>query len=370
MEYPQVRQIGLNLQANIAGVGVEVIHSNFKSATPGVLGVRGSYPIIHNLNFGASFVMDMNQLAGLPDSDGDDYPDYYDYYPDDSDKWDDSLKYRNIYIEMMETAGHGFEEVKFQTWYQDSKYYNDYNPSTAKSNRISGFALDVTYTLTPKITLYSQFGMLLGEINDTINYTGEDRKLGFGLVPVGARATLGPVKLMGEFRIASERFLFNYWDKAYDVNRVTVDSIIVTRESQLYKYGNLIGIYAQAEMSVMNLVNLGIGYQNMQGDNWDKDTEAYNPGEGNQTFLTTIGINPSLIPKVGKAEAFYQQSNIPDPFEFAPSASTIWGYNVGVELSSGVMLVYQARTTYISDLDNPGEFLPVKSLQIETQFVF
>ena len=43
---------------------------------------------------------------------------------------------------------------------------------------------------------------------------------------------------------------------------------------------------------------------------------------------------------------------------------------MGVEVSSGIMLIYQARTTYISDLDNPGNFLPVKSLQIETQFVF
>ena len=76
MEYPQVRQIGLNLQAKITGVGVEVIHSNFKSATPGVLGVRGSYPIMHNLSLGASFVTDMNQLAGLQDSDGDEYPDF------------------------------------------------------------------------------------------------------------------------------------------------------------------------------------------------------------------------------------------------------------------------------------------------------
>ena len=121
---------------------------------------------------------------------------------------------------------------------------------------------------------------------------------------------------------------------------------------------------------MMNLFNFGMGYQNMQGEIWNENEQEYKSGESNQTFLTTIGINPSLIPKVGKAEAFYQQSNVPDPFEFAPSASTIWGYNVGVELSSGVMLVYQARTTYISDLDNPGEFLPVKSLQIETQFVF
>ena len=81
-------------------------------------------------------------------------------------------------------------------------------------------------------------------------------------------------------------------------------------------------------------------------------------------------INPSLIPKVGKAEEFYQQSNVSNPFDFSPSASTILGYNVGIEISSGVMLMYQARTTYISDLEKSGEFKPIKSIQIETQFIF
>ena len=118
----------------------------------------------------------------------------------------------------------------------------------------------------------------------------------------------------------------------------------------------------------MNLFNVGMGYQNMQGENWDKEEPGYSPGEGNQTFLATIGINPELIPKVGKAEAFYQQSNVPNPFKFTPSTSTIWGYNIGVEVSAGMMLLYQARTTYV--LNKLGEFEPVKSLQIETQFVF
>jgi hypothetical protein len=76
IEYPQVRQIGLNLQAKVAGIGIELIHSNFKAAAPGVLGIRTSYSVIPKLSIGASFVTDLNQLAGLSDSDGDDYPDY------------------------------------------------------------------------------------------------------------------------------------------------------------------------------------------------------------------------------------------------------------------------------------------------------
>ena len=370
MEYPQVRQIGLNLRANIAGVGVEVIHSNFKSATPGVLGVRGSYPIMQNLSLGASFVTDLNQLAGLPDSDGDNYPDYYDYYPNNADKWDDreeaDIAWEGFNQVLINNGDAELPEEDFNGWFEESSYYNHYGPTTVKSDDISGIALDATYTLTQKITLYSQFGKLIGKIESSPDGNIDP---GWGLVPIGARAKLGPVDMLAEYRFGSRKFLFNYWDRSYDLNRVVVSSdTILTRESQLYHYGKLNGFYVNANITMMNLFNFGMGYQNMQGEKWDEVAEQYKSGESNQTFLTTIGINPELIPKVGKAEAFYQQSNVPNPFKFTPSASTIWGYNIGVEVSAGMMLLYQARTTYV--LNKLGEFEPVKSLQIETQFVF
>ena len=110
----------------------------------------------------------------------------------------------------------------------------------------------------------------------------------------------------------------------------------------------------------------------MQGEKW-VDTGSmgeYQTGESNQTFLSTIRINPSIIPKVGNAEAFYQQSNASNPFKFTPNASTIWGYNVGIEVSSGIMLMYQTKTTYTVDPDNFDAFKPVRSVQVETQFIF
>ena len=365
MEYPQVRQIGLNLQAKVAGIGIELIHSNFKAAAPGVLGIRTSYSVIPKLSIGTSFVTDLNQLAGLPDSDGDDYPDYYDFYPDDENKWDDSLYWRNIYYEIAKNYD-GFND-----WYM--KYDNPYDPSSATNDPISGMALDAAYTLSEKITLYSQIGFLIGEIDTTMldpTIKLEKKSLGVGWVPLGARAKLGPVNLLAEYRIGSRRFIFNYWDQAYDLNRVIVVNSIQTRESQLYQYGKLNGFFARADMSVLNLFNLVVGYQNMTGEKWDEGEGNYKSGASNQSIQATLGINPSLIPKVGKAEAFYQQSNVLNPFDFSPSSSTILGYNVGIEVSSGVMLMYKSRTTYISDLDNPGEFKPIKSIQIETQFIF
>jgi len=375
MEYPQVRQVGLNLQAKVAGFGIELIHSNFKSATPGILGIRGSGSIIPKLSLGVSFVTDLDQLAGLPDSDGDNYPDYYDFYPDDENKWDDYSSNQSLYDHHFEFYKELHPNATLEEFLNEfTVTKSNYSPENATKDPISGLAIDATYSLSEKMTLYSQFGLLQGEIVDPED-NAKTINPGWGLVPIGARTKLGPINLLAEYRMGSRRFVFNYWDRAYDVNRVSViksgtESEIATRESQLYLYGKLNGFYVQADMSVMNLFTLGTGYQNMQGEKWDEESNKYNTGEANQTFLSTIAINPSLIPKVGKAEAFYQQSNVPNPFDFTPTASTIWGYDVGVEVSSGVMLMYKARTTYITDLDTPGDYKPVESIQIETQFIF
>ena len=364
MEYPQVRQIGFDFKAKIAGVGIELIHSNFKEVSPGVIGMRSSLGILPKLSAGISYVTDMDQNAGLKDSDGDTYPDYYDFYPDDSLHYDgladaeDDWEVLQPYLK---------DDANFDDWFEDSKYYNEYDPANATKDPMSGVAVDLTYSLSNKITLYSQFAQLIGEVSlsDSIE------SLGWGLVPIGVRTKLGPVDILAEYRMNSRRFVFNYWDRAYDVSRVTLNNSgdVTTKESKLYQYGKLSGFYAQARMDVMNLLNLSIGYQNMNGEIWDTTATVYTEGESNQTFLTLVGINPSLIPKVGKAEAFYQQSNVPNPFEFEPNASTIWGYDVGVEVSSGVMLVYQARTSYIYDIDT-NKYEGVETIQIETQFIF
>ncbi len=366
MEYPQVRQIGLDFQTNFADIGLELIHSNFKVASPGIIGLRGSYKI-----FGISLVTDLNQNAGLKDSDGDSYPDNYDDYPDDDEKhneaWEIYLENPDAWEQQFNCSG---DETCLQIALADllGDTYNDYNPEATGKDPISAIAFDVTYPLSRKITLYSQVAQLIGETEQlTIS-----EKLGWGAVPLGVRAKLGPIDLLAEFRINSRRFVFNYWDRAYDVNRISInsDGEPVTKESLLIQYGKLAGFYSQANMDLMNMFTFGFGYQNMKGEKWDSVNDEYMEDESNQTLLSTVTINQSLIPKVGKAQAFYQQSNVSNPFEFKANLSTIWGYDLGVEVSSGVMLIYQARTTYISDLDNTGEFIPQKSIQIETQFVF
>ena len=88
----------------------------------------------------------------------------------------------------------------------------------------------------------------------------------------------------------------------------------------------------------------------------------------NKSFLATLSFNTSRIPKLKVAELYYQRNNDSDPFDFDnPSTNTVHGYNLGYQLSDGVILLYKGRTTYVNDLNNPGQVTPNFSLQFETQ---
>ena len=77
----------------------------------------------------------------------------------------------------------------------------------------------------------------------------------------------------------------------------------------------------------------------MQGNVWNDDLQEYEE-DNSKTFLATITLNPSLIPKVKKAQIFYQNSNVPNPFKISePSSGTIHGYDIGLEVATGVVVV-------------------------------
>ena len=127
------------------------------------------------------------------------------------------------------------------------------------------------------------------------------------------------------------------------------------------------GLYFQSEIHIMNIFDWSISYQNMQGEK--KVDEQLENGETNQNFMTAVQINASLIPRVSRAEIFYQQNNVENPFKFNPNSSTILGYNIGFEVSSKVILFYKGRTTYTMNIDT-GSFESNESIQIETKFTF
>jgi hypothetical protein len=115
-----------------------------------------------------------------------------------------------------------------------------------------------------------------------------------------------------------------------------------------------------------------MSYQDMAGEKWeDSDSgglETYIE-ESNKSFTAVISILPSFIPKINKLEAFYQQKNVPNPFNFRKDLSTINGVSASVEMAGGMVLVYTQTTSYIRNLDS-GFLEPVTSVNIETQMSF
>tara|TARA_Y100000590_G_scaffold126267_1_gene144325 strand:+ start:1456 stop:2721 length:1266 start_codon:yes stop_codon:yes gene_type:complete len=305
MQYPQIRKTGLNLKAKISDIYIEFIHSNLKVLEPSIIGLRVSYLLYPKLNMGFTYVTDMDQNMGL--------------------------------TQINNTI------------------------TTSVVDPISGIALDFVYTISEKVVFYSQFSKLIGEISN--------EELGSGFVPFGMKSKWDFLDLFVEYRISSKRFIFSYWDRSYDLDRVVVDSenSYYTKESQLDQYGNMSGIYFHSEIHIMNMFDWSISYQNMQGDK--KMNKQLESNKSNQNFMTAIKINTSLLPRLNRAEIFYQQNNIENPFKFVPNSSTILGYNIGFEISPEVELFYKGRTTYTMDTITDS-FKPNNSIQVETKFTF
>ena len=306
----------------------------------------------------------MDQNQGLSDRDGDGYPDYFDHFPNDGDKYNEAWE---IYLEN-KVFWDGIvpeDEIVDSSLVAAGLNYNSYNSEASDdSDPISALSLDLVLRLSKRAYVYSQYGMLLGE---TVNPDEEKSDLGYGIVPIGLFSKLGPINFRGEYRMQSENFLFSYWDQAYDLNRaIAQDGVIVTKESQLYRYGKLQGLFLNVNSSIMDLVSLDISYQNMSGEVWKEDDGIGSlVADANQTLMGKISLNTRKIAKLDVAEAFYQQSNVTSPFEFDPNETSISGYNLGFEVSAGMSLVYKSRTTYILEVN--GTYKPVSSMQIETQ---
>lgn len=94
----------------------------------------------------------------------------------------------------------------------------------------------------------------------------------------------------------------------------------------------------------------------------------------NRSFIASFGINTGSVPKLKYLNGFYQRSNVRNPFDFEnPDKNTIYGYNLGIDISESMVLVYKARYSYKFDgLDVDGNinYKQVYSMFVETQVMF
>ena len=404
IRYPEVRKVGLQVSKYFSsGIGLEFVQSDFKQF-PSLMGVRVNYPIMANFDFGVSVAIDVNQNAGLDDSDDDDVPDFIDLFPDNGLWWNDTdgdgLADEDT-INEHDIDGDGWDVYDFDgdndidaddvailqdfldmhnQIYTDTVMVVDTSPDwvieedkditfTELSESITGIAADFTYHINENFKLYSEFSILSsGKTYDLPNGQGTFRP-GYGLIPFGLKGHYGPFSFKVEYRKNSDYFMYNFWNRSYDISRSMVDGTnVVSKASQLYRYGAMQGIYLSAGGSVLNIVTLGLGYQDLSGKVWNDTLQDFEDSN-NRSFVSTISLNTTSIPKVKYVNAFYQNTNVKNPFDIVnPSENTVYGYDLGVDFSESMVLVYKSRTSY--EPDGQGDFKKIYTMFVETQILF
>ncbi len=346
IEYPQVRRVGLLGHKEFGKFRLQGLVANLRElSNPGLLGIRGTYNVFGPLKVGATAIFDGDQFTALRDrgvdSDGDGIPDEKDFDLD-NDQLTDNHPNPAFNIDPDVAAGLNTALILKDT-----------------SEAAAVFGIDVEYPVFS---------------NDLIGVTlyGEAAKIqdfGTGFALPGVRVTIGPVYLRAEYRSYGKKFLGNWFNRTYDIERAELlDSVTVqTKEQKLLIAVTepLTGVFGGAALDLLDMFTFSASYSRMKST-----------GDAALTYESLIGdvsINPVFIPKVNKASLFYQQTNVENVFDFEKTPSTLFGYLIGYEIAPSVSLQIRFQQTYVDrngdrDVDDEGE--SIKLTSIETVFTF
>ena len=270
MRYPEIRQVGLQAKGFLpSGIGLEFIQSNFKGS-PSIIGARVNYPITADFDFGVSVVVDVNQNAGLKDSDEDNTPDFADAFPDnseyqtdtdgdgladqnpdeydiDGDGWD-IADFNNDNIIDSEDADLLQNQLDMLNAMLDTEFFVDTSADYSITQdeiltfdsikeSVTGAGFDFTYHINQNFKFYSEAAMLISSKDHTFS-NGKAWEPGYGLIPFGLKGHYGPFSFKLEFRKNSRHFVYNFWNRSYDINRSMLDgNTLITKTNQLYQNG-------------------------------------------------------------------------------------------------------------------------------------
>ena len=376
IEYPQVRKVGMNFEYSKELYSFQGFVNDFKENI-GLIGLRMQTASLLAFPIGISAVFDRNQFLGLKDSDGDGRPNLVDHFPDNDNFWIDSdgdgyadNDYENEFDrdgdglpdregdslsihEFWDNLGNGIDED-----FSDEPYYDtlpDGNISLLPeplninndADQIFAFSIDLGYPVLEKenfsLIMYAQFAKMIGETRDP--ETDSTVSLGSGIIPLGLRAKLGPINCILEYRtIPNGRFDFGYWNRSYELERATISQInsgstsVFTKESKLGIRGKQKGLYFGIQSNVFNILSANISFQTLNGEQWDFIENNFIE-ESNQSLQGSLSLNKE-ISRLSRAELFYQQKNVPNPFDFSYTESTIMGYRLGISMGDGLVVNY------------------------------
>ena len=390
--YPQVRKVGMEFVAKSMGLNIYGFTNDFKEDL-GLSGIRVTAPMAYGFNGSFSWAGDRNQYLGLRDADDDGRPDLVDDFPNDILYWLDSDGdgWADSDPNELDIDGDGITDTldsRITGWNLDTIIVLDTDIQTKpeplnideKSEGIHSFAFDIGIPLLRDgpiaMDAYTQYATLLGK---TINpISGEKEDVGYGIIPLGLSIKLGPARFSLEFRMAPNgKFEFGYFNRSYEIERATFQGIsgnqgvIKTKANKLGIYGKQNGIFSGLNLDLGNLFDVGLSYQNLKGEQYSETINKFEE-TANQSFMAFLKLKKS-ISKIDRASWFYQQRNVPNPFEFEYSESTVMGYNVGLRMGNGMIFTYIFRRTF-QDLNGDGDVMDndemINMTSIETSFSF
>ena len=390
--YPQVRKVGLEFKTNAFGTNIHGFTNDFKENF-GLTALRISGPVPYGFTLGISWVGDRNQYLGLRDRDGDGVPDLVDDFPgnklysidSDGDGLADNMD------DEWDIDGDGITDTlntNIPGWNLDTvivlddSIFTKGDPINIKETTESfhAFALDAGIPLIKegplKINFYAQYATLLGKTKSPVD--GMRESAGYGIIPFGIGANFGVAKFNFEFRMVPKgNFEFGYFDRSYEIERATFKSlsgnegVIITKSEKLGGYGKQNGFYSSLSLDLGSLLDARMAFQSLSGEMFDDQTRKFEEAS-NQSFTSVLKLKKS-ISKIERATWFYQQRNVPNPFDFEYSESTITGYNIGLNLGNGMVLSYVFRRTF-KDLNGDGDVKDdgemINMTGVETSFSF
>jgi hypothetical protein len=388
--YPDKKLLGFHGQLNhisALDANLEVVLNSFRElqGRDAVVGARLSIaplsklglPLISKIRIGASAAGDLNQLGGLPDRDGDNCPDELDLDPEGKDVCKGKEYYavkKDLSIEAI--VPDSLTRYRMTDSLESSALKRRYGDG----DQFSALSFDVGVPILSmkliSLEVYSELALQM--------YQNSDDMLdgGYGLILPGARAGLGPVSVSLEYRYLKQPFFPGHFNSLYEAERVVIsgDSIL-TKEQKYWSDSADVkkGIYGALGVDLKGLLIMNGHYCMMFPDKGDIE----------HGYSGRVALGESitkLIPKISSGEIFwvkervgqdkYRKRDEDDPriiwiysdAILQPSIFTYWGYAVGIQMGSNMIITIKNTNTYVRDenLDLQRE----TNLSLETAITF
>lgn len=410
LDYPGVKNTGVRFQfegINGSSFGLEGMVSNLQDLEEGgaLVGLRLFNRPMPKLEVGLTYVVDLDQYAGLLDRDGDGFPDDVDAFPknkdlaldNDGDGISDNFDVdddNDGKIDIDVDSGLPLEVIDGLTALESDDFVVDrnvqrrtpFNKTRVGSDPFGILGVDVGYHIFDdgrlSLTLYGQVAVMIDD-DDKLSLAAADsqgvapgnRKAdGFGLMAPGLWAKMGPFDARIEYRYFQDDFDAGYFDNLYDVDRARLD--VATgraepKDARLRRGENLNGLYGRFVTDLFGLAQGSADYQHMVGDD-EPQRQLHAEADLSEQLLT-------MVPRLRRASAYYQKNNIGNRLDkdgtrgsddgfFESTEDTFYGYNVGFEMAGGVAVVWDTRFLFVRAAD--GRLDRRKVMSIETVFSF